>query len=152
MSTTTSRSCERKNADVSDSDIQFITMHIKDSRPGPAGIKLTPMNSVRSSKPASSLRMTLILMAIPISYLILSFPIFIILIYGWIMRVFHSNGMEASYSFDIACVIGTVLMYIDNSINILFYTVLGKNLRKDFDYVILDRIKKYLPIRRKHSI
>ena len=72
------------------------------------------------------------LMAIPISYLITSFPILFVLIKGLIIRVYDQIDIKTTDSLTTAYTIGTILMYIDNSINILFYVVFGKTLRHDF--------------------
>ncbi len=85
------------------------------------------------------------LMAIPIGYIILSFPIFIVLIHGWITRILYSEALvRDSYSFNTAYTIGIILMYIDSSINILFYIMIGKNLRHHFLSIIPLKMKKCL--------
>ncbi len=58
------------------------------------------------------------------------------------MRIFYSeDSMRNSYSFNMAYTIGIILMYLDNSINILFYILIGKNLRHDFLSVLPLKMK-----------
>lgn len=91
------------------------------------------VKNVKNQNRANNLKITLMLLAIPLSYLITSFPIFVILIHGSLARIFsQADSLKTSYSFNTAYTIGTILMYIDNSINILFYIVIGKNMRGDF--------------------
>ena len=68
-------------------------------------------------------------MALPICYLITSFPIFVFMIQGFFIQ---SSQKEKIFYLNAAYCIGTILMYVNNSINILFYIVFGKTLRNDF--------------------
>ena len=93
----------------------------------------------RTIKHKSNVKITIMLMSIPISYLITTFPIFVILIHGWLIRIFKQ---ESTVYFDTAYCIGTILMYFDNSINILLYIFLGKGLRRNFISIIPPRLRK----------
>lgn len=98
-----------------------------------------------SRSKSSNLKTTVMLMALPISYLITTFPIFIISIHGWILSNFRTNKRgnmfrDEEYDYATFYSIAKMLMYINNSINILFYIVFGKSLRNDFIAI--------LPIRR----
>lgn len=77
----------------------------------------------------SNFRTTIMLTSIPINYLVTSFPIFVILICGWVLRVLKKDNGDISYSLNQAHSIGIILMYIGSSINIFFYILLGKNFR-----------------------
>jgi hypothetical protein len=69
-------------------------------------------------------------MSVPISYLITSFPIAVIILHGcWIK---FSNSENSNDSFSIVYYIGKILMYVNTSTNIFLYICLGKSLRKDF--------------------
>lgn len=83
----------------------------------------------RSTK-MSNLRTTIMLTSIPINYLVTSFPIFVILICGWVLRVLEKDNGDTSYNLNQAYSIGIILMYIGSSINIFFYIFLGKNFRR----------------------
>ena len=77
--------------------------------------------------PSSNIKLTVMLMSIPISYLVTALPIFIIILLQFFLignRTFNENEAELT--------IAKMLMYINCSINILFYIFLGKSLRKDF--------------------
>jgi hypothetical protein len=76
---------------------------------------------------SSNIKLTVMLMSLPISYLITALPIFIIVLLQFFLignRTFNENESELA--------IAKMLMYINSSINILFYIFLGKSLRKDF--------------------
>ena len=79
-------------------------------------------------------------MSIPISYLILSFPIAVIIIQGWVIRNMTSASENVSSAYSIAYCIGKILMYINTSTNIFFYIFLGKGLRKDFVAILPCRV------------
>jgi hypothetical protein len=89
-------------------------------------LKLDIYRSRKSPSLSSNLKMTLMLMALPLSYLVTTFPIFTIL-----MQNLFKNSFEQADSSD-SYMIGKIFMYINNSINILFYILFGKSLRKDF--------------------
>lgn len=69
-------------------------------------------------------------MSIPISYLITSFPIAVIIIQGWIIKLSETENLNQY--FTIAFTIGKILMYVNTSTNIFCYILFGKSLRKDF--------------------
>ena len=88
-----------------------------------------------SRKQSSNLKMTVMLLALPISYLITTSPIFVIIVKSLFTLRFDLNtniNVATALSFSEAYQIGKVCMYISNSINILFYILFGKTLRKDF--------------------
>lgn len=78
------------------------------------------------------------LMALPISYLVTTFPIFLIVIHGCIL-IRDTAGRRATYQSDYNFVytLAKSFMYVNNSINILFYILFGKNLRDDFLALLL---------------
>jgi hypothetical protein len=66
------------------------------------------------------------LMSIPISYLILSFPIAVIIIQGWFIKLSKTENLNSLYS--ITYCIGKILMYTNTSTNIFCYILFGKGL------------------------
>lgn len=94
----------------------------------------------------SNVKLTLMLMALPISYLITTFPIFLIIINGCLLSKFKFLSTLAfldKNNFSLAYSIGKIFMYINNSINILLYILFGKNLRKDFLAILPFKRFKY---------
>ena len=79
-------------------------------------------NSISSS----NFKLTIMLMSLPISFIITNFPIFIIII----LQFYPFKGPNKDYRYESA--IAKALMYLNNSIHILFYIFLGSTLRKDF--------------------
>jgi hypothetical protein len=79
-------------------------------------------NSISSS----NLKLTIMLMSLPISFIITNFPIFIIII----LQFYPFKGPNKDYKYESS--IAKALMYLNNSIHILFYIFLGNTLRKDF--------------------
>jgi hypothetical protein len=67
-------------------------------------------------------------MSLPISYIITNFPIFFTIILQFIPK----NESHLDENEKEQHTIAKVLMYINNSINILFYIFLGQNFRKQF--------------------
>lgn len=90
--------------------------------------QLTKIFSASSKPSSSNLKITIMLLALPISYLITTFPIFVIIINGFIMNRFNN----VSTNFGKAYAIAKIFMYVNNSINILIYILFGKSLRNDF--------------------
>ena len=67
------------------------------------------------------------IMTLPICYLITNFPIFIILILQFCSLDNHTRDQ-----YKLELTIAKVFMYINNSINIIFYIFLGKSFNKVF--------------------
>ena len=117
-------------------------------------IRKSRFDTIRSSRThsqarSSSLKITIMLIAIPINYLITSLPIFVVLIYNWIMRILHKENVENSYYLNTAYTIGTILMYFGCSINIFFYIMLGKSFRLGFK----SNFSKFIStVRKKDSV
>lgn len=91
------------------------------------------INSSKANK--SNLKITAMLMALPISYLITTFPIFLIILKGFKHVLFNNKEnvfKNDTINNDIEFSITKAIMYINNSINILIYVFLGKTLRNDF--------------------
>ena len=84
-------------------------------------------NIVFNNKSSSNFKLTIMLMSLPISYIITNFPIFFTII----LQFFPKNDYDLNEN-QIELSIAKVLMYINNSINILFYIFLGQNFRKQF--------------------
>lgn len=77
-------------------------------------------------------------MSIPISYLITSFPIAVIIIQAWIIKISETENLN--HYFTIAYCVGKILMYVNTSTNIFCYIFLGKSLRKDFVAILPCRL------------
>lgn len=75
----------------------------------------------------SNLKLSIMLISLPVSYLISTLPIFIIIIMQFFPK-FNYTKTNSGAEITIA----KTFMYINNSINIFFYILLGKRLRRDF--------------------
>ena len=78
---------------------------------------------------SSKFKTTVMLLAFPISYLLTTFPVFLIITLQLFENYFlldSSSNYETEFSF------AKTIMYINNSINILFFILFGKSLRSDF--------------------
>lgn len=93
--------------------------------------KREPDNKKQSK---TSLKYTLMLMSIPISYLITLFPINAIIFQGWLIKLKDTENLYEN--FGIAYSIGKTLMYLNSSTNFIFYILLGNHLRRDFLAII----------------
>ncbi|CAF1025997.1 unnamed protein product [Brachionus calyciflorus] len=102
-----------------------------DVKYSPFRINLTKSYSPKTTNHSSNLKITIMLMALPICYLITTFPIFVIIIYSWFISHF-SLVKDDVYDLDRAYAITKIFMYVHNSINILIYIFFGKSFRKDF--------------------
>ena len=83
-----------------------------------------------NNKTSSNLKLSVMLLVLPISYLITTFPIFIIIILQLKINQFKKSTASSNYETELA--IAKMFMYVNNSINILFYIFFGKSLRRDF--------------------
>ena len=90
-------------------------------------------------KAIPNLKITTTLMIIPICYLITTLPTFIINILQ-LHSIFYQSNIDFDYQslMDIA----KTLMYFNNSINVFFYVLLGKSLRKELINIFLCFKKK----------
>ena len=80
---------------------------------------------------SSNLKLSVMLLALPINYLITTLPVFIIII----LQFLPLGGNHANM-FKTEMTIAKTFMYVNNSINIFLYVLMGKSLRKDiFDIV-----------------
>ncbi|RNA30946.1 FMRFamide receptor-like [Brachionus plicatilis] len=87
---------------------------------------------ISKSHHASNLKVTAMLMALPICYLITTFPIFVIIIYSWFLSRFKLMKDGQVDQLDKAYAIAKIFMYVHNSINIFVYIFFGKSFRQDF--------------------
>lgn len=87
---------------------------------------------ISRSQHSSNLKVTAMLMALPICYLITNFPIFIIIIYSWFLSRFKLMKEGQVDQLDKAYAIAKIFMYVHNSINIFVYIFFGKSFRQDF--------------------
>ena len=76
----------------------------------------------------SKLKLTLMIMTFPLSYLVTTLPVFVILSLKILTTYLK---VEIATKFDSEFVIAKTLMYANNSFNILFFILLGKTLRKE---------------------
>ena len=84
---------------------------------------------VNNSKNSSTFRLTAMLMTFPSSYIICTFPIFLIISFKLGNHYFES---KKSSNYDVVFYLAKILMYFNNSTNIIVFILFGKNLRKDF--------------------
>ena len=100
--------------------------------------KSSNMNTL-NLKIISNLKITTIIMVIPICYLLTTSPTFII-----ILIQMHSIFYQPNTDFDFQSLmaIAQTLMYINNSIIVFFYVLLGKSLRKELLEMLLVCFKK----------
>jgi len=79
-------------------------------------------------KKTSGFKTTLMLLTLPISYLISTFPVFIIILLQFINNVIRDqteNDYETEFSISKLC------MYLNNSFNILCFMLFGESVRND---------------------
>ena len=84
-------------------------------------------NNILNKNKISNLKISIILLSLPISYLISTLPIFVI-----ILVQLNPYNYDLNKDFRTLMAIAKTFMYVNNSINILFYIFLGKSLRKEF--------------------
>ena len=84
--------------------------------------KIASTNKTRVSR----LKLTLSLMTFPISYLISTLPVFLIIL----LQLF-APYVKRSLDFEEEFAVASTLMYANNSFNILFFILFGKRMRKD---------------------
>jgi hypothetical protein len=87
-------------------------------------LQITSNNANKTSR----MRLTLMLMTFPITYLITTFPLFVIITCQLIGHYFVGNF---KVNFENEFAIFRTLMFSNNSFNILFFILFGKSLRKD---------------------
>ena len=87
-------------------------------------LKLTSTNTNKTSR----VRLTIMLMTFPITYLITTLPLFIIIACQLISQYLVTN-LNANFEAEFA--VFKTLMFFNNSFNILFFILFGKSLRKD---------------------
>ena len=94
----------------------------------------------KNTKQKSQLKSTIMLLSLPVCYMTTELPIIILIFIGWIDRQYYSydetSKDETSHYFMIAHLIASILVYINSSINILFYILFGKYFRQDFLAII----------------
>lgn len=109
-------------------------------------MRVTSMNRKRASK----LRLTLVLMTFPLSYLLTTLPVFVIAsLESW------SSYFDVKFSTDFQSefAVAKTLMYANNSFNIFLFILFGKNLRKELTSLLLWRKVKSssLKMRKNNS-
>ena len=82
-------------------------------------------------------------MALPISYLVTTFPIFLMALHGCLLMqdLTNPNVYKNQDDFHLVYTLAKFFMYLNNSIHILFYILFGKNLRKDFIALLMSPFK-----------
>ena len=97
-------------------------------------------NKLKRKNKKPNLKTTIMLLSLPICYITTVLPIVILILIGWVDRQMRSKESEdkdeTSHYFEIAHSVGSALMYVNSSINILLYILFGKNLRHDFMSVL----------------
>ena len=80
---------------------------------------------------SSNLKLSIMILALPINYLITNLPVFIIIILQFFPLDYNNSNMLKT-----EMTIAKTVMYVNNSINIFLYVLMGKSLRKDIFDVI----------------
>ena len=75
----------------------------------------------------SKLKLTLMLMTFPLTYLLTTCPVFVIIT----LKLFENHFAQFETNFESELVIAKTLMYANNSFNVLLFILLGKKLRDD---------------------
>jgi hypothetical protein len=82
----------------------------------------------QNSRQTYKLKVTVMLYAYTVSYMLTTAPIFVIIL----LQLYFNHMLKNSYNYETEYACSKVFMYINNSINILFVILFGKNLRRDF--------------------
>jgi hypothetical protein len=75
----------------------------------------------------SKLKLTLMLMTFPLTYLLTTCPVFVIIT----LKLLENHFAQFETNFESELVIAKTLMYANNSFNVLLFILLGKKLRND---------------------
>jgi hypothetical protein len=78
----------------------------------------------------SKLKLTLMLMTFPLTYLLTTLPVFVIITLKLLENYFE-NLASFETNFESELLIAKTLMYANNSFNVLLFILLGKTLRND---------------------
>ena len=81
-------------------------------------------------KKTSNLNKTVMLLSLPLSYIISTFPTFVLIAISYI-RDFRRDKIELENRFDKEYAVSKAAMYSYNSFNIAFFILFGKSFRKD---------------------
>ena len=82
------------------------------------------------------------ILALPINYLITNLPVFIIIILQFFPLDYNNSNMLKT-----EMTIAKTVMYVNNSINIFLYVLMGKSLRKD----VLDVVSNFVNQQKKRN-
>ena len=86
---------------------------------------------------SSNLKLSVMLLALPVNYLITTLPVFIMIILQFLPLGYNSpNRFKTEMS------IAKTFMYVNNSINIFLYVLMGKSLRKDVFDIVKNFVKQ----------
>ena len=80
---------------------------------------------------SSNLKMSIMILVLPINYLITNLPVFIIIILQFFPLDYNNSNMLKT-----EMTIAKTFMYANNSLNIFLYILMGKSLRKDIYDVV----------------
>jgi len=83
----------------------------------------------------SKLKITFMLMVLPISFLLTTFPVFSIIFYNLFINYSFKLKIDLENAFDIA----KLLMFLNNSLNMIFLIVFSKSFRKDLKSIFARR-------------
>lgn len=84
---------------------------------------------------SSNIKITIMLISLPIFYILTVFPIVTLLTIRLIQKQRQDTSSDLPYS-DWYSTIFSSLMYVNKSLNIFLYVIFGKNLRRDFIAII----------------
>ena len=122
---------------------QFNEELISRSKPSHS-IKKEIIKQVRIKR-SSDVKTTIMLMTLPISYLAVTFPVFVIIALQFINNFFLQEN-EPMHDYDTEFAFSKTVMYLNNSFNIQFLMLFGKSLRKDLQKILGFRTKKQVRV------
>ena len=103
-----------------------------------------------NAKQSSKFKMTMMLMAFPISYVFTTAPVFV-----FITLQLHDSFLkqESASNYETEFAFSKTIMYLNNSLNVLFFILFGKSLRKDFLNVFrFEKFFKYFSHKRSNNL
>ena len=110
---------------------QSIKENILSNEPSSLIEGLTLTKSVETKR-WSDFKTTIMLMTLPFSYLVVTFPVFVIITLTFIK---HDHD-KALNEYETAFVFFKTIMHLNNSFNILFFIFFGKTLRNDLKKIV----------------
>ena len=89
---------------------------------------------IYSQKKPSKAKITLMLLIFPLTYIIMTSPVLCVITFKMLNPYFKIKN-----DLNVELAVAKMLMFLNNSINILLLIIFGKNLRKDFVKILCSR-------------